>query len=143
VIADDSGLSVAALGGEPGVSSSRFGAKDNGPLLSDEEKNRLLLAKMQGVENRRAVFVCCMVLILDELRFLAAQEVLEGSVALEPAGSGGFGYDPIFLLPDVDVTVAQVTEAAKDRISHRGKAARRILAAIGEGPDQSGWERLG
>jgi XTP/dITP diphosphohydrolase len=130
VIADDSGLSVAALAGAPGLYSSRYGAPEKGKKLSAPERNRFLLEKMDRLDDRKAFFVCCLVLILEEYRFFSIQETLEGEVCREPAGSGGFGYDPVFFLPDRGKTVAQLPAAEKHSISHRGKAGKRMAAFI-------------
>lgn len=131
VLADDSGLEVLALGGEPGVRSSRYGAAAEGHKLTDRERNLLLLDRARGLGDRRCRFVCCMVLVLSEARFVAAQETCEGLLALEPSGSGGFGYDPIVFLPQAGRTVAELEARDKDRMSHRGRAARRLLALLG------------
>jgi len=126
VIADDSGISVPSLGGAPGVYSARFGADEGRDDLDDVGRYELLLKKIAGRGDRSAFYVCCMVLILEEYRYFVAQETLHGELAENPAGSGGFGYDPIFLLPDRGKTVAQISPDEKHRISHRGRAGRRI-----------------
>jgi len=130
VLADDSGLAVTVLGGEPGILSSRYGSKPGGPVLGAEERNRLLLDRLRGEEMREAFFVCCMVLVLDHRRFYAAQETLRGEIGQEPRGAGGFGYDPIFAVPERGMTVAEMTDAQKDGISHRARAARCILSLL-------------
>lgn len=139
VLADDSGLCVEALGGRPGINSARYGARQ-GVLLSASEKNRLLLEEMQGIENRRCAFVCCLVVVTGRDRYVAVQETLEGEIGLAPVGEHGFGYDPIVYLPELDRTVAQLSQEEKNRISHRGKAAAkmaRILAALESSPDNA------
>jgi len=132
VLADDSGISVPALGGAPGVYSARYGSEDAGRNLEAPERNKFLLQNMAHLtgDGRRAFFVCCMVLILDEYRIFSAQETFGGFIAEEPFGSGGFGYDPIFHLPDRDCTVAELDAVEKDRISHRGRAGLRIKAIL-------------
>jgi XTP/dITP diphosphohydrolase len=125
VLADDSGLEVPALGGQPGVYSSRYGAVD-GRKLAAPERNALLLERAQGLEDRRCRFVCCMVVVLTEVRFLAVQETCEGVLAPAPRGEGGFGYDPVVWLPERDKTVAELGDREKDEVSHRGRAARRL-----------------
>jgi len=132
IIADDSGISVPALGGAPGVFSARYGSEESGDKLSAKERNELLLENMRGLEGfeRRAFFVCSMVLLLAEYRFFTAQEVFEGFVATRPSGEGGFGYDPIFFVPGANCTVSELASAEKDRISHRGRAGRRIKAVL-------------
>jgi len=126
VLADDSGISVPALGGAPGVYSARYGSEVLGRELDDVGRNELLLENMKDTTDRSAFYVCCMVLILEEYRMFICQETLHGEIAFAPVGGGGFGYDPIFLLPDRGKTVAQITADEKHRISHRGKAGRRI-----------------
>ncbi len=130
VIADDSGISVPALGGEPGVYSARYGSEGGKRRLDDVERYELLLKNMRGVADRRAFYVCCMVLVLEEYRFFVAQETLHGEIGTEPIGSGGFGYDPIFVLPGRGATVAQIPAEEKNRISHRGRAGRRIAETL-------------
>jgi len=131
VLADDSGLSVSALNGEPGIHSARYGAAERGRKLTDLERIQVLLSRMEGVERRACRFICCMVMVLEQERFVIVQEAVSGQLALEPAGSGGFGYDPVFYLPELGRTCAQLSDEEKDRISHRGKAARRLLALLG------------
>jgi XTP/dITP diphosphohydrolase len=128
VIADDSGLCVDALGGRPGIFSARYGNTRGGNLESGE-RNRLLLRELGDNPRRSARFVCAMVLLLGEDRFFIAQETLEGELIREERGTGGFGYDPILYLPREGRTVAELGEDEKNRISHRGKAAR-IIAGI-------------
>jgi XTP/dITP diphosphohydrolase len=130
VIADDSGLSVPALGGAPGIYSSRYGSPGGEVKLEAAERNRYLLGKMEGVERRQAFFVCCMVLIAADYRFFSAQETLEGELTHEPRGEGGFGYDPLLYLPDYGRTLAQLPEEEKNLISHRGRAAARLRALL-------------
>lgn len=130
VIADDSGLCVAGLGGEPGIYSSRYGSTPEGGLLGAAERNRYLLWRMQGMTDRRAFFVCCMALVLEPERFATAQETVHGIIADGPRGTNGFGYDPLFLLPGRGLTIAELPDAEKDAVSHRGRAARRILAVL-------------
>jgi XTP/dITP diphosphohydrolase len=130
VIADDSGLCVDALGGRPGVLSARFGS-ETGQRLTDGERNELLLQEIGDNPRRAARFVCAMVLLFSEHRFFLAQETLEGEIVKGPCarGRGGFGYDPILYLPEQGCTVAELSEEEKNRISHRGKAAR-VLAEL-------------
>jgi XTP/dITP diphosphohydrolase len=128
VIADDSGLCVDALGGRPGILSARYGNTGGGRLESGE-RNRLLLEELGDNPRRSARFVCAMVLLFDEDRFFIAQETLEGELIREERGKGGFGYDPVLYLPGEGRTVAELGEDEKNRISHRGKAAR-IIAGI-------------
>ncbi len=126
VIADDSGICVDALNGEPGVYSARYGAT-NGIELSAEDRNKLLLSRMKGIPDRTARFVCNMVLYYGPDRFVSVQETLEGSIVWESgSGSGGFGYDPVLYLPEYGKTVAELSDDQKDLVSHRGKAARKL-----------------
>jgi len=132
VLADDSGLSVPALGGAPGVYSARYGSEESDRELEASERNQLLLRNMADFRkgDRGAFFVCCMVLILDDFRVFTAQETFGGMIAEEPFGEGGFGYDPIFHLPQRGCTVAELDAGEKDRISHRGRAGLRIKAVL-------------
>lgn len=132
VIADDSGLCVPALGGEPGVLSARYGASGADGKLSSHQRNAFLVKNMNGLADRRAFFVCCMVLLVNEYKFYIAQETVDGEIALSPRGSGGFGYDPLFFLPSSGLTMAQISAEEKNKISHRGKAARRIAKFISD-----------
>lgn len=129
VIADDSGICVDALDGAPGVYSARFGRREG--ARSDEDRTLLLLQKMAGVETRGAHYVCCMVAVTGTDRFLCAQETWHGRIAhARSGGNGGFGYDPIFLLPERGVTVADISNDEKHTISHRGKAARTLFRLL-------------
>lgn len=131
VIADDSGVAVRALNGRPGVFSARYGEAEAGRALSDSEKNELLLGELQGVSERGAYYVCSMTLVLGEHRFIQVQETWEGEIARSPSsGTTGFGYDPIFFLPDLGLCVGDIEPEEKNRISHRGKAALRIEGAL-------------
>jgi XTP/dITP diphosphohydrolase len=133
VIADDSGLCVDALGGRPGILSARYGGGE-GRNLDAGERNALLLEELALSPQRSARFVCAMVLLLSEDRFFAVQETLEGEIIRESRGSGGFGYDPIFYLPERGCTVAELSEDEKNRISHRGKAGHCIAGLLSAMP---------
>lgn len=132
VIADDSGLCVDALDGRPGIYSARYGNDGiaaHGKKLESAERNALLLEELGGNPRRSARFVCAMVLFLSPDRFYLAQETLEGEIvnSLEQAGgTGGFGYDPVLYIPGLGRTVAELSEAEKNSVSHRGKAGRII-----------------
>jgi XTP/dITP diphosphohydrolase len=130
VIADDSGLCVDALDGRPGIYSSRYGAGKN---LSFSARNTLILQELGDSPKRSARFVCAMVLLFSPDRFFAVQETLEGEVLREERGIGGFGYDPILFIPELGRTAAELTEAEKNQISHRGKAGRRLAALLSAG----------
>ncbi|MDR2491544.1 MAG: RdgB/HAM1 family non-canonical purine NTP pyrophosphatase [Spirochaetaceae bacterium] len=136
VIADDSGLCVEALGGLPGIFSARYRGRDADYSRADVEKhtdgrrNSLLLHELEGEHNRRACFVCCMVLYTGTNSFYAAQQTLEGLIVKAGRGEGGFGYDPLLYLPELGKTVAELDEAEKNRLSHRGKAGRAIAGFL-------------
>jgi len=134
VLADDSGLEVTGLGGQPGIYSSRYGSADGKTKLSDAERNTYLLSRAASLSDRSCFFVCCMVLVLDEKRFITVQETFHGVLAGEPSGSGGFGYDPVVYIPEIGKTVAELNDAEKDSLSHRGKAAERLLGLLGQQP---------
>ena len=131
VIADDSGLSVDALDGRPGVLSARYG-EVNGKKPASTKQNMMLLDELGDNPVRSARFVCAMVLLWDENRFVIVQETTEGQIVkkTEMRGEGGFGYDPIFLLPDFRRTLAELSAEEKNEISHRGKAGRIIASLL-------------
>jgi len=129
VLADDSGLCIDALDGRPGIYSARYGST-NGKKLESWERNELLLKEMEQITNRRARFICSMVLLFSHDRFFVVQETLEGEIIRESRGSGGFGYDPILYIPEQGCTVAELSEDAKNRISHRGKAGRAVAQLL-------------
>jgi XTP/dITP diphosphohydrolase len=123
-LADDSGLVIDALGGMPGVYSARFG----GPGVTDAQKMQKVLALMREVPvaRRQARFVCALAFFQPGREIHTIEETADGVIALEPAGSRGFGYDPIFLVPELGKTFAQLAPEGKNRISHRGKALMRF-----------------
>lgn len=128
VIADDSGLCVDALNGKPGVLSARYG-ETGGKKLTSIQQNLLLLDEIGDSSNRSARFICAMVLLFDENKFFIVQETLEGEIVKshkQIRGDGGFGYDPIFIVPKFSRTLAELSESEKNEISHRGKAGRAI-----------------
>lgn len=129
VLADDSGLCIDALDGRPGIYSARYGST-NGKKLESWERNELLLKEMEQITNRKARFICSMVLLFSHDRFFVVQETLEGEIIRESRGSGGFGYDPILYIPEQGCTVAELSEDAKNRISHRGKAGRAVAQLL-------------
>jgi XTP/dITP diphosphohydrolase len=130
VMADDSGLCVTALRGAPGIYSARYGAGHGAAPLAAPERNAYLLEQMRGMQDRAAYFVCCLSVVLGEDRFMVAQETVHGTIVDAPRGVNGFGYDPLFFLPAQGVTMAELPEADKDSVSHRGRAARRVLAFL-------------
>lgn len=130
-LADDSGLVVDALGGAPGVMSARFAGRQS----DYEANNRKLLEEMKDVPDgkRSATFVCSMVLSAPDGREWHTEDRCEGVIAREPKGAGGFGYDPLFFIPEEAKTMAELTMARKNEISHRGRALaqiRKILIEI-------------
>ncbi|MDR2476185.1 MAG: non-canonical purine NTP pyrophosphatase [Treponema sp.] len=136
VIADDSGLCVDALNGRPGILSARYaGAKGSGgrKKLSAGERNALLLAELGDKPLRSARFVCAMALLFSDERFFLVQETVEGEIvrgAEQAKGAGGFGYDPVFFIPCLGKTMAELSEEEKNQISHRGKAGRMIAVFL-------------
>ena len=129
-LADDSGLEVDALGGEPGVRSARFG----GPGLNDSDRTGLLLENLDSINGwqRQARYRVVLALagpgVPDGV--ITTEGTVEGAIAHQPVGEGGFGYDPVFWLPDRARTMAQLSASEKDEISHRGVAMRKMIAVI-------------
>lgn len=134
ILADDSGICVDALEGKPGIYSARYGADRPTPPRNDAERNELLLHELVKVTEpakRTAYYVCALVLLVSPERFYLAQETWEGRISTAPSsGTGGFGYDPIFFLPEHGRSVAELTAEQKNRESHRGKAAARIALLL-------------
>lgn len=122
VIADDSGISVEALSGAPGVYSARYAGKK----ARDAANNQKLLQAMQGVTDRRARFICAIVLVMPDGKFIEAEGVCEGEILEEMRGVKGFGYDPLFYVPEYQATFAEIDADSKNKISHRGRAIRRL-----------------
>ena len=119
-IADDSGLCVDALNGGPGVYSARYG----GEGLDDKGRYTLLLNSMRGQTTRAAHFACAIACAFPDGKTLTAEGRCDGAIAFAPMGEGGFGYDPVFLVPERGKTFGQLTAEEKSAISHRGKALR-------------------
>jgi XTP/dITP diphosphohydrolase len=117
-IADDSGVCVDALGGAPGVLSARYAGKN----ASDKENNDKLLDSLKEMSNRQAAFECVISLAVPTGAALTYEARCEGVIAEKSAGENGFGYDPIFYYPPLGKTFAQMTQAEKNKVSHRGKA---------------------
>lgn len=124
VMADDSGLEVDALNKEPGIYSARYLGEDTPYSI----KNAVIIERLSGVEqkNRTARFVCAIAAILPDGTVLTARETIEGYIGHEERGEGGFGYDPIFMVPELDKSTAELTAEEKNAISHRGKALQAI-----------------
>lgn len=117
-IADDSGLEVDALDGAPGMYSARFGGED----LAQSEKNKLLLHQLQGKDDRSARFRCVIAIVSPEGKVETTEGVCEGLIGTEERGANGFGFDPIFIVPEYGKTMAELGPTIKNRISHRAKA---------------------
>jgi XTP/dITP diphosphohydrolase len=129
-LADDSGLEVDALGGEPGTHSARFA----GQGASDEDRYRLLLSKLEGVpwQQRTARFRCVIAVARPQGEVHTAQGTCEGVIAFEPKGEHGFGYDPVFYVPEHGQMMAELEPEVKNRISHRARAAEGALRILQE-----------
>jgi XTP/dITP diphosphohydrolase len=134
-IADDSGIAAAGLGGRPGVCSARYAGED----ATDEENLAKLLREVPD-DDRRVAYVCALAYAEPHGGLHVLEERCEGTLAAEPRGHGGFGYDPAFLPADRDddLTMAELTPEEKDAISHRGRAARAFLAWLAERGDGGG-----
>ncbi|WP_096153112.1 MULTISPECIES: XTP/dITP diphosphatase [Bacillus] len=131
VIADDSGLEVDALDGEPGVYSARYAGNEK----SDEANIDKVLEKLQGVpaEKRTARFVCVLAVAMPDGESFTVRGTCEGFIASERKGENGFGYDPIFYIKEIDKTMAQLSKEEKNKISHRARAIERL---------EKRWEKL-
>lgn len=128
VLADDSGLVVDALNGEPGIYSARYMGEDTPYSI----KNANIIERLEGVkdEDRSARFVCAIAAVLPDGKELEAEATYEGRIGYEERGVNGFGYDPIFYLPDRDVYSAELDPDAKNKISHRGKALEKMKVIL-------------
>ena len=125
-IADDSGLTVKALQGAPGVFSSRYAGEN----ADDESNNRKLLTAMEGIEDRAAAFVCVLTIAVPSGPALIYEGTCEGIIAGTPEGDQGFGYDPLFYYPPSQKTFAQLGREEKNRISHRGRAMAELRGEL-------------
>jgi XTP/dITP diphosphohydrolase len=129
-LADDSGLCVPALGGQPGVHSAYYAGRDGTREQRDARNNMKLL---NGLGDERAAYYCCLMVLVrrpDDPRPLVAEGLWHGEIARAPRGSNGFGYDPLFLVRDLNRTAAELDAQQKNRISHRAIAARRLLELL-------------
>lgn len=133
VMSDDSGLEVDALNKEPGIYSARYLGKDT----SYTEKNNNIIQRLEGVpdDKRTARFVCAVSAALPNGEVLTVRGTMEGRIGYEIAGANGFGYDPIFFLPELGKTSAEISEEKKNELSHRGKALRMMAAKLRETGD--------
>ena len=128
VLADDSGLEVDYLGGAPGVQSARYA----GPGATDEDKNNKLLDALSGVsaDKRTARFVCAIALVFPDGRSVMTRGTCEGVITFGAKGENGFGYDPLFYVPEYGLTLAQMDSDTKNELSHRGKALRKLVEIL-------------
>lgn len=128
VLADDSGLVIDYLNGEPGIYSARYLGEDTSYCI----KNQNLIDRLEGVpdEKRGARFVCVIAAILPGGEILTERGITEGRIGYEEKGGNGFGYDPIFYVPEYDCSAAELTPEQKNQISHRGKALQKIKEAL-------------
>ena len=125
-IADDSGLCVDALGGAPGIFSARY----SGAHGDDKANNLKLLRALEGERDRKAHYTCAIALCWPDGRELTAEDYLYGEIAYDERGTNGFGYDPLFLLPDRGLRTAEISAEEKNAISHRGKALRQLVEKL-------------
>lgn len=125
-LADDSGICVDALGGAPGIYSARF----CGHHGDDEANNRLLLKKLEGREDRGAHYTCAIALVYPDGRQVCAEGYMYGQIGYEEKGENGFGYDPLFFLPEYGCTAAQLSPEQKNQISHRASALHALLEKL-------------
>ncbi len=135
-IADDSGLAVDYLQGEPGIYSARYSCDRHGEAVSDERNNQKLLDRLQGVQpsQRGARFICALAYVqnaIDPVPITALGE-WRGVILNEPRGENGFGYDPLFFLPEHNCSSAELEPALKNAISHRGQALKKLVAELGD-----------
>jgi len=128
VMADDSGLEVDYLNGAPGIYSSRFA----GEGASDEDRNNKLLSLLEGVpfEKRKARFVCAIAVVLPDGEEFTVRGICDGYIGFKPEGRNGFGYDPLFYLPEYNMTTAQMEPEEKHKVSHRGKALKLMVEEL-------------
>jgi len=128
VVADDSGLEIDALGGKPGPLSARYAGEN----ATNDERIALILSRLQGIpwEKRSARFRCVIAIALPSGDIKLCEGECPGYITFEPRGNAGFGYDPIFYLPEFDKTMAELTMDEKNRISHRGKATQKALRIL-------------
>jgi XTP/dITP diphosphohydrolase len=134
-LADDSGLEVDALEGAPGVHSARYA----GPDATDQERNQRLLKQLESVpkDKRQARFRCVIAVAWPDGRCALTRGTYEGTIALSPRGSNGFGYDPLFLVPEYGLTMAELPSNLKNRISHRARAAEAMARLLNKCADDT------
>lgn len=131
-LADDSGLCVDALNGAPGIYSARYA----GQPCDDAANNRKLLSALKDVpaEKRHAQFVCALALALPNKPLVVLSDYVSGGIGYTPRGDNGFGYDPLFVIPELGLTTAELSMEEKSQVSHRGKAVRRLAQWLLENP---------
>lgn len=129
-LADDSGLEVDALGGRPGVYSARYSGED----ATDKSNYEKLLYELGDARDRAARFVCCLALAVPGGEEIVVTGTCEGVITYAPSGEGGFGYDPVFYVPEYGKTMAQLSHEIKNSISHRSEAARQLIRRLGREP---------
>lgn len=127
-LADDSGLEVEALGGRPGIFSSRYAGESAG----DKKNIRKLLRELSGLRNRKGRFVCSLALVSPGGKEIVVEGACEGIIIDEPRGERGFGYDPVFFIPEMNKTFAELSLDEKNRISHRARAVKALIKLINE-----------
>ncbi|MDR3217052.1 MAG: RdgB/HAM1 family non-canonical purine NTP pyrophosphatase [Clostridiaceae bacterium] len=125
-LADDSGLEVCALNGAPGVYSARYA----GEPCDHDKNNEKLLKALEGVNDRRAAFVSVIMVCFPDGSEVYTEARAEGEILTAPRGTGGFGYDPVFLSKDLDITFAEATSAQKNSVGHRGRAVNNLLKLL-------------
>ena len=126
IIADDSGLEIEALDNQPGLHSARFASKYGG----HENAIKVILEDLKKKDNRKARFVCDIILLNEDEKPLLFEGIVPGHIAKEPYGKGGFGYDPIFVCDELNKTYAEMTQEEKNKVSHRGKALKKLLTYL-------------
>ena len=127
-LSDDSGIEIDALNGRPGIYSARYGGLE----LTDNQRVLLILDEMKNIpfKNRQARFKAAIVIAWPDGKVLSKEATMEGMINFSPIGKNGFGYDPIFLLPEFDKTSAEIDPDKKNKISHRAKAIRKIIPLL-------------
>ena len=126
IIADDSGMEIEALDNQPGLHSARFADQHGGHANAIQA----ILQELKKKDNRKARFVCDIILVNEDEKPLLFEGIVDGHIAEEPFGEGGFGYDPIFVADELNKTYAEMTQEEKNKVSHRGKALKKLLTYL-------------
>ena len=126
IIADDSGMEIEAMDNQPGLHSARFADQHGGHANAI----RAILQELKKKDNRKARFVCDIILVNEDEKPLLFEGIVDGHIAEEPFGEGGFGYDPIFVADELNKTYAEMTQEEKNKVSHRGKALKKLLTYL-------------